>query len=116
VALNQLWGDILRDAGRADQAEAAYRAALAASPSAGNYNKLGVELAKWGKLDQAVEAFEGAIAADANVPDPYYHLGQAYEQLGRPEKAAEQYRAYLTIAGSSGPFSAQANEALERVK
>jgi YYY domain-containing protein len=116
VALNQLWGDILRDAGQADQAEAAYRAALAASPSAGNYNKLGIELAKWGKLDQAAEAFEGAISADANVADPYYHLGEVYEQQGRPDKAAEQYRAYLTIAGSNGPFSAQANQALERVK
>jgi tetratricopeptide (TPR) repeat protein len=116
VALNQLWGDILRDAGQADQAEAAYRAALAASPSAGNYNKLGIELAKWGKLDQAVEAFEGAIAADANVADPYYHLGEVYEQQGLPDKAAAQYRAYLTIAGSNGPFSGQANEALERVK
>ena len=67
VALNHLWGDILRDAGRADEAEAAYRAAIAASPTAGNYNKLGVELLGWGKLDQAAEVFNQAIAADANI-------------------------------------------------
>src|SRR5262249_26555135 len=76
VALHHFWGDILRDAGRADEAEAAYRDAVAASPDAGNYNKLGVELAKWGKLDQAVEAFNQAIVADAKATEPYYHLGQ----------------------------------------
>jgi tetratricopeptide (TPR) repeat protein len=115
VALNQLWGDILRDAGRADEAEAAYRAAIAASPTAGNYNKLGVELIGWGKLDQAAEAFNQAIAADANAAEPYYHLGEIYEKQSLPDKATEQYRAYLTIAGSDAQYSAQANAALERL-
>ena len=116
MALNQLWGDILRDAGRADQAEAAYRAAIAASPTAGNYNKLGVELIRWGKLDQAAEEFNQAIAADANVADPYYHLGEIYEQQSQPDQAAAQYRAYLNIAGAGAQFSDQANAALERLK
>jgi YYY domain-containing protein len=115
VALNQLWGDILRDAGRAEQAEAAYRAAVAADPSAGSYNKLGLELLRWGKLDQAAEALDDAIAADANVPDPYYHLGEVYEQLGQTDRAIDQYRAYLNIAVPSAQFYAQAQEALDRL-
>jgi tetratricopeptide (TPR) repeat protein len=116
VALNQLWGDILRDAGRADEAEAAYRAAIAANPTAGNYNKLGVELLRWGKLDQAAEGFNQAIALDANASEPYYHLGEIYEQQGKPAQAVEQYRAYLNIAGAGAQFSEQANKALERLR
>jgi Flp pilus assembly protein TadD len=116
VALNQLWGDILRDAGRADEAEAAYRAAIAAKPTAGNYNKLGVELLGWGKLEQAAEVFNQAMAIDANVAELYYHLGEVYEQQSKPVQAAEQYRAYLNIAGADAQFSEQANAALERLK
>ncbi|MDQ2998184.1 MAG: DUF2298 domain-containing protein, partial [Chloroflexota bacterium] len=116
VALNQLWGDILRDAGRVDEAEVAYRAAIAAKPSAGNYNKLGIELIRWGKLDQAAEVFNQAIAIDANVAELYYHLGEVYEQQRQPAQAAAQYRAYLNIAGASAQFSDQANASLERLK
>jgi YYY domain-containing protein len=115
VALHQLLGDILRDGGHQAEAEAAYRAAVAADPSAGNYNKLGVELLKWGLLDQAAEAFQQAIAADANAAEPYYHLGEVYERQGQLERAAEQYRAYLTIAAPDAPFRADATEALKRV-
>jgi tetratricopeptide (TPR) repeat protein len=116
VGLHHLWGDILRDAGRIDEAEAAYRDAIAAAPNAGNYNKLGVELAKWGKFDQAIEAFKQAIAADANASEPYFHLGEVYEQQGKPDQAAEQYRAYLTIATTSDQFYNDATAALERLK
>jgi len=116
VALHHLWGDILRDAGRTDDAEAAYRAAVAAHPTAVNYNKLGVELQGMGKIEQAIEAFSQEIAIDANAADPYYHLGEIYEQRGQRAQAAEQYRAYLNIAGSNAPFSEQANAALERLK
>jgi len=116
VALNQLWGDILRDAGRVDQSEAAYRAAIAANPTAGNYNKLGVELLGWGKLDQAAEVFNQGIAIDANAAELYYHLGEVFEQQGKPAQAVEQYRAYLNIAGAGAQFSAPANVALRRLK
>jgi YYY domain-containing protein len=116
VGLHHLWGDILSDAGRRDEAEAAYREAIAVSPTAGNYNKLGVELAKWGKLDQAIEAFNQAIAADANASEPYFHLGEVYEQRGETDKAIDQYRAYLTIAAPGAPYYQAATEAMNRLK
>jgi YYY domain-containing protein len=116
VGLHHLWGDILRDAGRADEAEAAYRDAVAASPEAGNYNKLGVELMKWGKLDQAGEAFNQAIAADANAAEPYYHLGEIYEQQGQVDQAIDRYRTYLTLAITADPYYDEATEALYRLK
>jgi tetratricopeptide (TPR) repeat protein len=116
VALHHFWGDILRDAGRADEAEAAYRDAIAAKPDAGNYNKLGVELAKWGKFDQAIEAFHQAIAADAKALEPYYHLGEIYEQQGQVDQAIEWYRAYLSIASAADPYYNDATAALNRLK
>ena len=54
--------------------------------------------------------------ADANAAEPYYHLGEIYEQQSRPDQAAAQYRAYLNIAGPDALFSAQAKAALERLK
>ncbi|MFN8567725.1 MAG: tetratricopeptide repeat protein [Kouleothrix sp.] len=115
VALQQLWGDTLRDAGRNDEAESAYRAAVAANPSAGNYNKLGAELLRAGKPDRAAEALLAAIEADPNAAEPYFHLGQVYEQQGRTDQAIEQYRSYLTIAKPTDSFYQEATAALGRL-
>jgi len=115
VALHHLWGDILGEAGRLDEAEAAYRDALAADPSSGNYNKLGTALLGWGRLDPAAEAFQQAIAADASDSAPYFHLGQVYERQGLKDRAAAQYRAYLTIAPPGDPFRVEASAAIERL-
>jgi hypothetical protein len=49
------------------------------------------------------------------VPDPYYHLGEVYEQQGQADQASNQYRAYLNIAAPGAPFYAQAEEALARL-
>jgi tetratricopeptide (TPR) repeat protein len=115
VAVQHLWGDILRDAGRYDEAEAAYRAAVTADPSASNYNKLGAELIKWDQLDKAIAALNQALALDPSAPTPFYQLGVAYEKQGQPELAAEQYRAYLAKAGADAPYRSAATQALERL-
>jgi cytochrome c-type biogenesis protein CcmH/NrfG len=116
VPLHQLLGDVLRDVGRNDEAAVAYRAAAEAAPSAGNYNKLGLHLLGMGELDQAIGAFEQAIGADPGVPDPYYHLGQIYEQQGQPAQAIERYQQYLQIAPPDGPLRPDANEAITRLQ
>lgn len=116
IGLHHLWGDILRDARRFDEAEAAYREAAEAGPTAGNYNKLGTELLKMGRQDRAEEALLKAIEIDKSTPDPYFHLGEIYEQRGQADLAAEQYRMYLAIAPPDGAFRDQANEAIARMK
>jgi YYY domain-containing protein len=116
VPLHQLLGDVLRDAGRNEQAAEAYRAAAEASPTAGNYNKLGLHLLKMGALDKAAEAFQQAIAADPSVAEPFYHLGEIYEQQGQKAPAVEQYQKYLEIAPPDAEFRNAATKAIERLK
>jgi YYY domain-containing protein len=116
VPLHHLLGDVLSDAGRADEAEAAYRAAVSADPSAGNYNKLGVGMLKLGRIDTAAEAFAQAIAADPSVAEPYFHLGEVYEKQGQNAQAVEQYQKYLELAPKDAPFRADATLAIERLK
>ncbi len=116
VPLHQLLGDVLRDAGKNEEAAAAYGAAAEASPTAGNYNKLGLHLLKMGALDRAAEAFQQAIAADPNVAEPFFHMGQIYEQQGQQAQAVEQYQKYLEVAPPDAEFRNAATEAIERLK
>jgi Flp pilus assembly protein TadD len=114
VGLHHLWGDILLDAGRFDEAEAALRAAVATDPSAGNWNKLGVAMLEAGRLETAEQAFGEALAANPAEPEPYLRLGQLHEQAGRDEQAAEHYRRYLELA-PDGPYRTDAEDGLARV-
>src|SRR5579859_1986809 len=52
------------------------------NPSAGNYEELGDLYMDDGKLQQARAAFDKAIAARADTPDPFYRRGVCAIQLG----------------------------------
>ena len=114
VGLHHLWGDILLDARRFDEAIEAYRAAVAASPTAGHYNKLGVGLLIASRPGDAEQVFLQAIKIDPNEAAPYYHLGTIYEQRGDERQAADWYRRYLNLA-PDGLFAQQARDALGRL-
>ena len=62
------------------------------------------------------EVFAQAIAADASVAEPYYHLGEVYEKQGKADLAIEQYTLYLNLASPDDQFHATAIAALERLK
>ena len=57
-------------------------AAIHDNPSAGNYEELGDLYMDDGKLAQAQAAFDKAIAARADTPDPFYRRGVCAIQLG----------------------------------
>jgi YYY domain-containing protein len=116
VGLLHLWGDALRDAGREDAAVAAWRQAAAAQPTAGNYNKLGLELLRMNRLDTAKEAFTAALAVDANLPEPHYHLGVIAERQGDRAGALAAYRQYLALAPPDAPLRAAAQAAIARLE
>jgi YYY domain-containing protein len=114
IGLHHLWGDILMDLGRYDEAEAAYRAAAAVDPSAGNWNKLGVAMLIAGRLEVAEAAFQQAIAAEPGEAEPYLRLAQLQEERGSTDEAAANYRRYLELA-PNGPYQRDAQDGLARV-
>ena len=115
IGLHHLWGDILLDAQRYDEAEIAYGRAIAAQPNAGNYNKLANGQVVAGRLEAAEVTFKLAIATDATATDPHFFLGQLYEDQNRIDEAAAAYQQYLAIAPADAPYRAQAAEALARM-
>ena len=92
-----LWGDILAQDQRYDEAEAAYMLAVKAEPSVNNWNKLGVALLAWSRFDKAEIALSQAIAADPQLPEPHYHLGRLFAQIGNADRARFELQSYLAL-------------------
>jgi tetratricopeptide (TPR) repeat protein len=111
----QLYGDMLSRAGRIDDAEKAYRQAIAAAPLAANYVKLGSELALWGRLDPAEQALKQAITMDPQLGDPYFYLGQIAEERGQKTQALGFYQHYLDLSAPDEPQRADAEDAIQRL-
>lgn len=54
-----------------------------------------------GQFTRTVELCSEAGAIDANEPEVYYCLGNSYGRLGRPKKAIENFKKFLTLSPSS---------------
>ena len=50
-----------------------------------------------GRVREAVEAYEAALARDASYADAHYNLAGLYEELGEPEAAFRHLRTYKTL-------------------
>jgi tetratricopeptide (TPR) repeat protein len=84
---------------------------------AASYEELGVELAATGHRDEAITAFQNAIALARRQPGApatwYAKLGQVLRAQGRPEEAAEAFRQAVTrdpIPGWSGLAAARLDQ------
>ena len=85
-------------AGRAAQAEAFYRQALALEPNRPEFhNNLGLVLQAQRKLREALAAHRRAIALAPDLREAHFNLGLALAALGRPADAVEAYRRALTL-------------------
>jgi tetratricopeptide (TPR) repeat protein len=85
-------------AGRLDQAEAAYRQALALAPqSADGLHLLGVIAYQRGRHDQAIELIRAAIRFQAERGQYHGNLGLALQALARLDEAAASYREALRL-------------------
>jgi predicted O-linked N-acetylglucosamine transferase (SPINDLY family) len=78
--------------GMADEAEASFRRAIALDDSADNYNNLGVLCKKLGRLEDAIEAYQQALARDSGYTAAHYNLGSVYLANRQMEPAAECFR------------------------
>ncbi|NJM06549.1 tetratricopeptide repeat protein, partial [Candidatus Gracilibacteria bacterium] len=107
IGLHHLWGDILIEAGRYEEAETAYMRAAQAQPTAGNWTKLGTGLLAGATFEKAEVALLQAVALDPNLPEPRFRLGQLYSQLGNSAQARAEIQRYLELE-PSGQFAEDA--------
>jgi tetratricopeptide (TPR) repeat protein len=94
-------GWLLHEAGRLDEAERAYREALAACGEEPLllYN-LGVLLADMDRKSEALEAYEVALRASPDFADCHYNLALLCEELGMGRRAIRHMAQYRRLTGS----------------
>jgi protein O-GlcNAc transferase len=87
----------LQQQGRLQEAGAAYRAIVRRSPSSLVYLNLGGVEQELGRLDDALAAFEQALALDPAYPQAHFNRGAVLQRLGRLDAAAEAYRRAINL-------------------
>ncbi len=106
-------GNLLRADGRIVDAEAAYRAAVGVDPGfAEAWYNLADVLDDQARTRDAVPCLERALAADPSYADAMFNLALFFQKLERPAQAAQWWRKYLELDGSS-PWAARAKRALK---
>jgi cytochrome c-type biogenesis protein CcmH len=105
--------------GRFDDAAEAWRKTIALKgDSAARESALGealVATANGVVSDEALAAFQKAVAADPHEPKAGYFLGLADEQAGRRDAAVAKWRALLDRAPPDAPWAGFVRESLARV-
>ena len=102
---------------RLPEAEAAFKKALELKPeSAMAGNELGIALRKLGKFEEAEAAYQHAIASQPDYAPAHLNLGVLYDlYLAEPQKALDQYEAYLAIVGENKQVAGWMVELRKRV-
>lgn len=101
VAHNNL-GNVLLTAGRVDEAEAAYRAALDARPDAGGtWTNLATLLRRLDRLDEAEDAARRAVAAVPDDAQGWFGLAHVLVERGDVPAALEAHSRGVTLAPRS---------------
>ncbi|HEV3444747.1 MAG TPA: tetratricopeptide repeat protein [Gemmataceae bacterium] len=99
-------GDALRDAGRLDEAAAAYRRAIELQPDyAEAYGELGNVLQRQGRSEEAMNALRQAIALKPAYAVAHANLGAILWQKGRADEAIPVLRRAIEL----NPDSAEAH-------
>jgi tetratricopeptide (TPR) repeat protein len=73
----------------------------------------GNQLLRSGKLEEAVAAYQSAIAHNPSFHWSYYKLGEALERLGRWEDAIANYKTAIKINPNSAQFQSSLESAIE---
>ena len=60
---------------------------------------LGSELARAGRLEEAIERYKTALSYQPDLPEAHFFLGNALEQQGHLEEATREYESALHSAG-----------------
>ena len=87
----------LQQQGRRDEAESAYRDILRHSPNRLVYVNLGALLQDEARLDEALAAFDAALALDPSYAEAHFNRGVVMQQQGRLGAAIEAYHQALRL-------------------
>jgi protein O-GlcNAc transferase len=90
-------GVALEGLGRADQAIASFRRALAMKPSAVGHFKLGSALQNAGQIKLAIAEFQKAISLRPDFADAHVNLGNAYNGSGQFDQAIHSYQRAIEL-------------------
>jgi tetratricopeptide (TPR) repeat protein len=91
----------LHEAGRLQEAEAAYRRSLEThGPDALLLYNLGVLLQDMDRKAQAVESYEAALELDPAMADGHYNLALLCEELGRARQAIRHMAQYRRLTAA----------------
>ena len=118
VALHHFLGDVQAQLGHADEAIAAWQAAVDANPSAGNIAKLGTGLTQLGRFDEAERALRRALEVDPQDSLIHYYLAEMARKRNGPgdvDLARSEYQIYLDQAPPDSPHRDAARQALQEL-
>ena len=101
---------------RLEEAENAYRRAIAMDESSFAWDGLGLVLQRRELRTHAREAFERAVQINPQNATAWVHLGLSYELLGNPEAAVDAYRKALSITPQRTETRQILDAALQRYK
>jgi tetratricopeptide (TPR) repeat protein len=98
-------GLIYRNAGKPDESVAALEKAVQASPAQPLFlNQLGISYRHQGAFAKARDAYERALALDANFADAHLNLGVLLDlYLADPAAALAHYERYVALAPAGDP-------------
>lgn len=96
-AIAATYGQLLQRANRFAEAEAQYRRTLEADPRPIHHVSLGMVLLRQERVEEAVEAFQTAIAGNPNLSAAWGNLGNAEQKRGNIEAAAAAYEKAVAL-------------------
>jgi tetratricopeptide (TPR) repeat protein len=102
----------LQQAGKSQEAIAAFRQVLAVNKNAEVYAAYGISLQSAGELDQAIATYQSALKQAPHNPDYLYYIGTAYHQKKEYALAKGYYEKTLL----EKPDYSLASEALASIK
>jgi tetratricopeptide (TPR) repeat protein len=113
VPLHHLLGDALAQAGRTDDALAAWQHAVDITRTPNNLTKLGRELLELDRWDEAERTLNEALALDPAFAEALWALGEVFRLRGDRDQAIAQYQQCVETAAADSPWHAEAVKALK---
>ncbi|MBI2897728.1 MAG: tetratricopeptide repeat protein [Deltaproteobacteria bacterium] len=95
-------GDVELERGDHEAALPRYEAALELEPRlASVHDRVGLALARSGRLEEAERALRRGVALDGRLPEPRVSLGNLLLRQGRIDEAEAAYRGALSVSGTN---------------